>query len=40
LEDRGLAASSMIKAAVCQAILDRRSEYLEEFVDPNEVELA
>lgn len=39
LEDRGRCASSMIKAAVCQAVLDRRPEYIEEFDDPNAVAL-
>lgn len=32
---RGKSASSMIHAAVCQAVLDRRPEYLEEFTTPN-----
>lgn len=40
LDDRGHAASSMIKAAVCQAVLDRRPEYTEEFTDQNPVGLA
>ncbi len=35
LESRGKAASSMVHAAVCQAVLDRRPEYLEEFANPN-----
>lgn len=33
--ERGKTASSMAHAAVCQAILDRRPEYLEEFTNPN-----
>ena len=33
--DRGRFASTMIHAAVCQAILDRRPEYLEEFTNSN-----
>jgi hypothetical protein len=39
-EVRGRSPSSLIKAAVCSAILDRRPECLEEFDDPNEVALA
>ena len=35
LESRGKAASSMIHAAVCRAVLDSRPEYLEEFTNPN-----
>jgi len=35
LDSRGQTASSMIHAAVCQAVLDRRPEYLEEFATPN-----
>ena len=35
LADRGRAIYSMAHAAVCQAILDRRDEYLEEFDDSN-----
>lgn len=35
LASRGMAASSMIHAAVCQAVLERRPEYFEEFTDPN-----
>jgi hypothetical protein len=35
LESRGQAPSSMIQAAVCQAVLDRRSGYIEEFSTPN-----
>jgi hypothetical protein len=34
-DDRGTSPSSLIKAAVCQAVLDRRPEYLEEFADSN-----
>ena len=34
-ESRGKAASALAKAAVCQAVLDLRSEYLEEFTNPN-----
>jgi hypothetical protein len=37
--DRGRFASTMIHAAVCQAILDRRPEYLEEFTTPNALAL-
>ncbi len=40
LESRGRAASSMIHAAVCQAVLDRRPEYMEEFSKPNPPVLA
>lgn len=32
---RGREASSMVHAAVCQAVLDLRPEYLEEFTTPN-----
>jgi hypothetical protein len=32
---RGRAPSSMIYAAVCQAVLDNRPEYNEEFENPN-----
>ena len=35
LESRGLDASSMVHAAVCQAVLDRRPGYIEEFTIPN-----
>jgi hypothetical protein len=35
LATRGQAASSLVHAAVCQAILDKRAEYLEEFATPN-----
>jgi len=35
LESRGRAASSMVHAAVCRAVLDCRSRYLEEFANPN-----
>jgi len=35
LDSRGQAPSSMVHAAVCQAVLDRRSEYFEEFANPN-----
>jgi len=35
LDSRGQTASSMIHAAVCQAVLDRRPEYFEEFATPN-----
>jgi hypothetical protein len=40
MDDRGKLPSSMIKAAVCQAILDRKPEYYEEFDDANEVGLT
>ncbi len=40
LEDRGKVALAIIRAAVCQAVLDRRPEYLEEFDDPNQVGLV
>lgn len=36
---RGQTASAIVHAAVCQAILDRRPEYLEEITDPNPVKL-
>jgi len=39
LADRGIMPSSMIKAAVCRAILDNRPGYREELVDSNPVEL-
>jgi hypothetical protein len=32
---RGKSPSSMVHAAVCQAVLDRRSGYIEEFTSPN-----
>jgi len=32
---RGRTASSMIHAAVCEAVLQRRPEYIEEFSTPN-----
>ncbi len=35
LDSRGQTASSMIHAAVCQAVLDRRPGYIEEFATPN-----
>jgi hypothetical protein len=35
LESRGRAASSMVHAAVCQAVLNRRTGYIEEFATPN-----
>ena len=35
LESRGRAASSMVHAAVCRAVLDRRSGYIEELTTPN-----
>jgi hypothetical protein len=35
LDSRGQAATSMVHAAVCQAVLDRRPEYIEEFAAPN-----
>lgn len=35
LESRGRAASSMVHAAVCQAVLDQRPGYIEEFTTPN-----
>jgi hypothetical protein len=38
--ERGRAASSMVHAAVCQAILDQRPEYLQEFATPNPPALA
>lgn len=38
--DRGLCASTMVKAAVCQAVLERRPEYLEEFGDANTPSLS
>jgi hypothetical protein len=40
IADRGKAAYSMIKAAVCRAILDRRPEYESEFLDSNPPGLA
>jgi len=40
LESRGRAASSMVHAAVCQAVLDWRPEYIEEFINPNAPKLA
>ena len=33
--ERGRTASSMVHSAVCRAVLDKRSEYLEEFANPN-----
>lgn len=39
ISDRGKAASSMIKAAVCQAIVDGRPEYQNECSDSNPPEL-
>lgn len=38
--DRGRSPSSMVHAAVCQAVLDRRPEYLEEFASPNAPQLS
>lgn len=38
--ERGQTASSLVHAAVCQAILDQRPEYLEEFTNFNAPELA
>jgi hypothetical protein len=38
--ERGRTASSMVHAAVCQAILDQRPEYLQEFATPNPPALA
>ncbi len=38
--ERGRSPSAMVKAAVCQAVLNRRPEYLEEFDDSNELALA
>lgn len=38
--ERGRTASAMVHAAVCQAILDRRPEYMEEFADPNSLSLS
>jgi hypothetical protein len=35
LVTRGRAASSIFHAAVCQAVLDRRPGYIEEFTTPN-----
>lgn len=35
LESRGRALSSMVHAAVCQAVIDRRPGYIEEFSMPN-----
>ena len=35
LKSRGRAASSMVHAAVCQAVLEQRPGYLEEFANPN-----
>ncbi len=35
LASRGYAASSMVHAAVCQAVLDNRPGYIEEFTTPN-----
>lgn len=35
LDSRGLAPHSMVHAAVCRAVLDRRPGYLEEFASPN-----
>jgi hypothetical protein len=37
---RGRAASSMIHAAVCRAVLDRRPEYIQEFLTPNAPKLV
>jgi hypothetical protein len=34
-ESRGMAASSMVHAAVCRAVLDHRPGYIEEFATPN-----
>ena len=34
-DSRGQTPSSMVYAAVCQAVLDRRSGYIEEFATPN-----
>lgn len=39
-EERGQSPSSMVHAAVCQAVLDLRPEYLEEFFTPNPPKLA
>ena len=39
-EYRGREASTMVKAAVCQAVIDRRPEWQEEFDDPNEPRLV
>jgi hypothetical protein len=38
--ERGQSTSSMVHAAVCQAILDQRPEYLEEFSTSNPPQLA
>ena len=35
LDSRGVSPSSMVHAAVCRAVLDGRSGYLEEFASPN-----
>lgn len=35
LDSRGRSASAMVQAAVCQAVLDGRPEYVEEFAAPN-----
>jgi len=40
LATRGQSPHSMIHAAVCQAVLDRRPGYLEEFVSPNAPQLS
>ena len=35
LESRGHSASAMVQAAVCQAVLNERSGYIDEFAAPN-----
>lgn len=35
LEERGKAASAMVHAAVCRAVLEGRPEYIDEFITPN-----
>lgn len=35
VESRGKAASSMVHVAVCQAVLDQRPGYIEEFANSN-----
>ena len=37
---RGRMASALVHAAVCQAVLDRRPEYFDEFIDSNSPELV
>lgn len=40
IADRGRFESSLVHAAVCRAVLDRRPEYLEEFASPNAPQLT